>query len=67
MDKQMPPAWTGEIIKQMHLSRISRRDLAAVLDVAPEYVTMVLNGKRQPKDAQAQFEAALEKILDNKK
>lgn len=65
--KKQPPPWTGEVVKLMHMNRISRKTLADVMDVSAEWVTMVLNGTREPEGAQAKFEAALWGIIRNKK
>ena len=67
VSKKCPPLWTGEVVKLMHMNRVSRKALADAMDVSAEWVTMVLNGTREPEGAQAKFEAALEKILENKK
>lgn len=59
----MPAQWTGEIIGQMHLHRIAKKALAAKLGCTPEYVSMVLNGKREPPDAEARFSQAVQEII----
>lgn len=51
----MPAQWTGEIVGKMHLLEISQVQLADALGYTPEYVCAVLNGKRNPKDAEARF------------
>lgn len=59
----MPAQWTAEIIGTMHLQKISQVQLAKFLDCTPEYVSIVLNGKRNPKGAEARFRAALEALI----
>lgn len=62
----MPAQWTAEIIGLLHLYGISRKHLAEYLDCTPEYVTMVLNGKRSPKGAEEKFKKALLEIKKQK-
>ena len=59
----MPAQWTGEIIGQMHLHRITKKTLAAQLGCTPEYVSMVLNGKREPPGAEERFRRALDELI----
>lgn len=58
----MPAQWTGEIVGKMHLLEISQVQLADALGYTPEYVCAVLNGKRNPKDAEARFRAAVDAL-----
>lgn len=62
----MPAQWTGDIIGQMHLHRIQKRNLAEELSVTPEYVSMVLNGRRDPPDAEQKFREALARLVARK-
>ena len=62
----MPAQWTGEIIGQMHLNKISKKELASAADVTPEYVSMVLNGHREPVGAEMKFRSALERIIEKR-
>lgn len=55
--------WAGEIVGKLHEHRIEHRQLAAKLGVTPEYVSMVLNGKKTPKNAEARFRTALEELI----
>ncbi len=62
----MPEAWTGELVKRMHLNRVSAKELAEQAGVTNAYVSMVLNGARNPKGAREKFETALDAILDKR-
>lgn len=53
--------WIAEVIGEMHIRKISKRQLAAELGMTPEYVSMVLNGHREPEGAEEKFRAALER------
>ena len=46
----MPETWTGNLIGDMHNKGITYDDLAAEMGVTKSYVSMILNGKRKPKD-----------------
>lgn len=62
----MPAQWTAKIIGELHLHRISKKCLAEHLGVTPEYVSMVLNGHREPNGAEERFQNALTDIINSK-
>lgn len=62
----MPAQWTAEIVGQMHINQICRKDLAKQLGMTPEYVSMVLNGHRDPPDAENRFTKALRDLIAQK-
>ena len=59
----MPAQWTAALIGEMHLKKISKKQLAEELGVTPEYVSMVLNGHREPDGAEHRFVEAAERIV----
>lgn len=59
----MPDKWTSDLIADMHVHRITRIQLADKLSYTPEYVSMVLNGKREPKNAEQVFREALDELI----
>lgn len=59
----MPAQWTGELIGQMHLKKVTKKELAEELGVTPEYVSMVLNGHKSPESAETRFFEALHSII----
>lgn len=59
----MPEKWTGELLGRMHNARVTRNDLAKELGVGKSYVSMLLNSRRTPADAQERLEAAVDSIL----
>lgn len=63
----MPDKWTGDLIGLMHNERITMQNLADELLVTKAYVSMVLNGARNPKGAKERFEEAVNKIFQRKK
>jgi transcriptional regulator with XRE-family HTH domain len=63
----MPENWTGMLVGEMHVNRISKRELAEQLGYTPEYVSMVLNGHRNPNGAESEFAKALDELIKQKK
>lgn len=59
----MPAQWTAEIIGNLHLYGIKQISLAAHMGVTPEYVSAILNGKREPKGAEQRFRQALDELI----
>ena len=62
----MREAWTGELLGKMHVSRVSRKDLSDKLGVGKSYITMILNGERNPAGAQERLEKAFEEIVSER-
>lgn len=62
----MPAQWTGELIGKMHLANITRKQLAEHLNLHPKYVIAILNGDKNPKDAEEKFNNALEELIREK-
>lgn len=59
----MPKEWTGELVGLMHNHKISCKELADELGVTNRYVSMVLNGHREPASAETRFKSALQNLL----
>ena len=55
--------WIGELIGQMHNNKISKTQLAEHMGVSREYVSMVINGHREPAGAQERFNTAVREII----
>lgn len=60
----MPAQWTAELIGEMHLNGVSKKQLAEHMGITPEYVSMVLNGHRDPDGAEGRFKDALSDLID---
>lgn len=63
----MPDAWTGVLVGKMHNKGVTYDELAAQLGVSKGYVSMVLNGARQPADARQRFNDAFAAIVESKR
>ena len=59
----MPAQWTADIIGQMHIHKVTGKALAEKLGYTPEYVSAVLNGKREPKNAEQIFRKGLDELI----
>jgi hypothetical protein len=60
----MPKKWTGDLVGLMHIHRITLQMLAAELGVTDRYVSMVLNGHREPAGAKERFKSALNRLIE---
>ena len=58
--------WIGEIVGQMHNNKISKSQLAEHMGVSREYVSMILNGHRDPAGAESRFRDAVSEIIAHK-
>lgn len=50
----------------MHKHKVSKTQLANEMGVSREYVSMVINGHREPAGAETRFFAALERIIERR-
>lgn len=55
--------WICDLVGQMHKHRVPQKRLAEHLGVTPEYVSMVLNGHREPAKAEEKFCKAVEELI----
>lgn len=55
--------WICDLVGKMHKWKISKKALAEYLGVTPEYVSMILNGHREPAGAEGKFRAAVDALV----
>lgn len=55
--------WIAELVGQMHKWKISNKRLADYMGLTPEYVSMVLNGHREPAGAEEKFTKAVSDLI----
>lgn len=60
---RMLAQWIADVVGQMHKYRISMKALADHMGISREYVSMVLNGHREPADAEDRFRKAVEELV----
>lgn len=62
----MPEKWTGDLVGRMHNERVTMEQIGQELGMTKSYVSMILNGKRMPKDAQKRLEEAYVRIIERR-
>lgn len=62
----LPKKWTGNLVGLMHDEKVTCTELAIELNVTNRYVSMVLNGHREPAGAEEKFTAALDRIIQRR-
>lgn len=60
----MPEMWTAKAVGLMHTHHITGEKLAAEMGIRREYLSAILNGKRKPKNAEANVMAAIKRLID---
>lgn len=55
--------WSGALIGKMHNANVTRQDLADKLGLNKSYISMILNGQRNPKNAKEQLNNAFDEIV----
>ena len=61
----MPQEWTVEVVAQLHRHKLTIKQLAEEAGYTPEYLSMVLNGHRDPEKGRANILAALGRLTGN--
>ena len=59
----MPEKWTGLLIGKMHNHKITYEELAGEVGVTKAYISMILNGARNPSAARERLEKAVDTIV----
>lgn len=59
--------WIAGAVGKMHIHRIENRELASKMGFTPQYVSMVLNGKKTPKNAESRFCQAIDELISERK
>lgn len=62
----MVEAWTGSIVGLLHTHKIKQTELAKEMGVTAQYLSMVLNGKKNPKGIKERMEDAIQNIVDRR-
>lgn len=58
--------WIAEAVGKMHINKITQTQLAEQLGVTNDYVWMILNGKKCPKNAEPRIKEAIDKLIASK-
>lgn len=62
----MPAQWTANLLGEMHLAGVTAKQLAAEAGWHEKYLSAVLNGHREPKNAEQTLRAALDRLTEKK-
>ena len=62
----MPAQWTADLLGKMHLAGVTAKQLAAEAGWHEKYLSAVLNGHREPKNAEQTLRAALARLVEKK-
>lgn len=63
---KMIESWTGAIVSVLHTHRITQVELAREMGITAQYLSMVLNGKKNPKDIKRRMEDAIQNIIESR-
>ena len=55
--------WIGDAVGKMHINQISNIELAGALNVTPQYISEILNGKKTPKNIESRVMTAIDEII----
>ena len=59
----MVAQWIGDCIGIMHIHHISNTRLAQEMGITREYLSMLLNGHREPPGTEQRIRAAIDRLL----
>ena len=59
--------WIGNFVGRMHQHRVTITQLAQEMDVTREYLSMILNGHREPQGIEERMSNALDSIIEKQK
>ena len=62
----MKEKWTGVLVGKMHVHDVTCDDLASELGLSKSYVSMILNCKRKPPEAEERMMSAFRSILEKR-
>ena len=56
--------WIGDFVGRMHRHRITITQLSQEMDVTREYLSMILNGHREPLGIERRMSDALDSLIE---
>lgn len=62
----MVESWTGTIVGLLHTNKIKQTELAREMGVTAQYLSMVLNGKKNPKGIEERIKEAIHTIVERR-
>ena len=64
--EKLKEEWTGNLVGRMHNADVTFEELGAEVGWGKPYISMILNGSRNPADAKEKLEAAFERIVQKR-
>lgn len=58
--------WIATAAGLMHINRVSNIELAKELNVTPQYISAILNGKKSPKGVEQRIMTAIENVVSKR-
>lgn len=58
--------WIAEAVGKMHINKITQTQLADRLGVTNDYIWMILNGKKSPKNVESRVMTAIDEIISER-
>ena len=55
--------WIANAVGKMYVNKVSQTDIAKKMGVTNDYIWMILNGKKSPKNAEARITTAISDII----
>lgn len=62
----MPEQWTADLLGKMHMAGITAKQLSEEAGMNPKYVSTIINGHVNPKNAETVLNAAFQRIVEAK-
>lgn len=59
----MAAKWAADLLGEMHLAGVTAKQLAAEVGWNPKYLSVVLNGHKEPKGAEEKLKSALGRLV----
>ena len=55
--------WIGDFVGRMHRNRVTITQISKEMGVSREYLSMILNGHREPQGAEKRMNDALDSVI----
>jgi hypothetical protein len=56
--------WIGDFVGRMHRNRVTITQISQEMGVTREYLSMILNGHREPPDIEKRVNDALDSVIE---
>lgn len=63
----MPEQWTADLLGKMHMAGITAKQLSEEAGMNPKYVSTIINGHVNPKNAETVLNAAFQRLVEARK